>query len=145
MTIAIPNALSPREGLLLGGQPSLEQLQAAQQAGYKTIINLRGMGEAGTDVEPAVVNELGMNYVHIPINGGAGITPDNAQRLSDAMTAAGDEPTMVHCASGNRVGALFALEAGLLNGVSAEDAVALGRAHGLTGLEPLVRSILGHS
>ncbi len=143
MSINIPNALSPRPGLLLGGQPGVSALQAAQTAGYQSIINLRGVGEAGTDVEPSIVNELGMTYVHIPINGAGGITEENAKRLSEALADAGDEPTMVHCASGNRVGALFALKAFLLDGMPAEDALATGRSHGLTGLEPMVRGVLG--
>jgi uncharacterized protein (TIGR01244 family) len=143
MNINIPNAITPRSGLLLGGQPSMEALQAAQTAGFQTIINLRGVGEAGTDLEPQIVADLGMKYVHIPVNGAGGITAENALRLSQSMSEAGDESVMVHCASGNRVGALFALAAHQLDGLSAEDALLKGRQHGLTGLEPLVRALLG--
>ena len=43
----------------------------------------------------------------------------------------------MHCASGNRVGALMALRASQ-NGASAEEAMAAGKAAGLTRLEPVV-------
>jgi hypothetical protein len=52
---------------------------------------------------------------------------------------------MVHCASGNRVGALLALRANRLEGASPEDALELGLDAGLTRLEPAVREALGLS
>jgi len=51
-------------------------------------------------------------------------------------------PVLVHCMSGNRVGALFALRAFWLQGMSAVEALAVGRRYGLTKLEPLVVQIL---
>ena len=140
--ISIPNAICPRDGLLLGGQPTEADLQAMKASGYTTIINLRGHGEAGTDVEPMLVQSLGMNYLHIPVNGAAGITVDNALRLQEALNAANDGSVVVHCASGNRVGALFALAAAEFEGLAPELALEKGRAYGLTGLEPLVRQLL---
>ncbi len=140
--IPIYNAVSPSPNLLLGGQPTESHLLAACDAGYKTVINLRGVGEEGTDWEPQAVAALGMTYVHIPIAGAAGVNRANADRLRAAIDAAGDDPVVVHCASGNRVGALFALLAYEGDAATVETAIEVGRAHGLTGLESWVRQLL---
>ena len=139
--VSIINALTPIDGVLTGGQPTQEQLQDAKELGFKTIINLRGVGEAGTDVEPGIVANLGMAYHHLPINGAAGITFENAEAFGRLMDAS-DGPIMVHCASGNRVGALFAIKSYRVDGASAEDALALGYRAGLTGLQGYVRQLL---
>ena len=49
---------------------------------------------------------------------------------------------LVHCASGNRVGALIALSAAD-EGVPVEEALARGRAAGMTSTEARVRELLG--
>ena len=48
---------------------------------------------------------------------------------------------LIHCASGNRVGALVALHA-RGTGATPDEALALGKAAGLAGLEPAVRARL---
>jgi len=49
----------------------------------------------------------------------------------------------VHCASGNRVGGLLALEQADFDGMAPQAALDLGRAAGMTGTEPRVRQMLG--
>lgn len=48
-------------------------------------------------------------------------------------------PALVYCASGNRVGATAALRAVWVEGLPAEEAIAIGRDWGLKGLEDEVR------
>ena len=139
--VTIMNGLTPFDGVLVGGQPTRDQFEEAQAAGFRTIINLRGIGEVGTDVEPGLVAGLGMTYHHLPINGAAGITFDNAEAL-DKLMGTSEGPIMVHCASGNRVGALFALKAYRMDGKSAQDALNQGLRAGLTSLEGYVRTVL---
>ena len=126
-------------GVLTGGQPSVEQLEAAAGYGFRTVINLRGASEGGTGREE--VEQAGMSYVSIPVEGVAGLTVENAQALVDALNVA-EYPLIVHCGSSNRVGALFALKAFHLDGRSAEDALEIGRRAGLTRLESAVRTRL---
>ena len=139
--ITIPNAQMPGDGLLTGGQPSEAQFLEAKAQGYRTIINLRGVGEPGTDVQPGLMEREGLTYVHIPINGPPDITVEKARQLAAALEAS-DGPVMVHCASGNRVGALFALKSFFIDGSNLDDAMACGRASGLTRLEPFVRELI---
>lgn len=134
----LPNARTPEEGLLSGGQPSPEQLLALRDAGYLTIVNLRTEGEAGSD--RAEVEELGLSYVALPIDA-EGLTEENARAFAAILDQV-ERPAVVHCGSGNRVGALFALKAFYVDGASAGEAVELGLAAGLTKLEPSVREHL---
>ncbi|MFC5577936.1 hypothetical protein ACFPOA_07935 [Lysobacter niabensis] len=57
----------------------------------------------------------------------------------DAMLREAKRPVLVHCASGNRVGAIVALRAAWMEGRSTEDAIAIGKTWGLKGLEGEVR------
>ncbi|MEZ4473607.1 MAG: sulfur transferase domain-containing protein [bacterium] len=138
--IDMPYARMPLPGVLTAGQPSGEQLQALAAAGYRTVVNTRGFGEPGVAEMPEYVAALGMRYVHIPMSGPDDVSLANARALAAALD--GGLPALVHCASSNRVGALFALKAYRLDGQSAAEALQLGRAAGLQGLEPYVRMLL---
>ena len=82
-----------------------------------------------------------MKYVSIPVAGPEALTPETAKAMVAAIEAARG-PALVHCASGNRVGGLFALKAFFLDGKTADEALSLGRAAGLTHLEGTVKSKL---
>jgi len=139
----IPNAKTPLEGLLSGGQPTPEQLEQAARVGFETVINLRTDGEPGFEWEAQKVESLGLRYVRIPIGGAPDLTRANAQRLDDALRdALGQGPVLMHCSSGNRNGALLALREAWIRGAAPEAALALGSAAGLTRLEAEVRRLL---
>ena len=140
--IDIPNAKMAAQGILVGGQPSIEQLDAAAQAGYRTIVNLRAPGEQGSWDEATKAADLGLRYVAIPISGADGLSAENARKLADIVDDPSALPAMVHCASGNRVGALFALKAHHVDGEAPENAIAIGLEAGLTKLEDAVRERL---
>lgn len=137
----LPKGAEPIEGVLTGGQPTADQLEVLAELGYGTVVNMRGLDEKGT-TNPAAVEALGMTYVSIPVTGAADVNEANARRLGEIL-AETDQPVVVHCASSNRVGALFALKAFYVDQASPEDALALGKEAGLTRLEPVVRQQLG--
>ena len=134
----LPNLKSPEQGIYSCGQPSREQLQQLRDAGVRTVVSLRGEGECDFD-ERAAVEDLGMAFHQVPVDGPKDITEHNARRLSQIMADESGRPILIHCGSGNRVGALYALKAFHCDGREPEDAVARGRSAGLTQLEPLVR------
>ncbi|MEX0899485.1 MAG: sulfur transferase domain-containing protein [Gammaproteobacteria bacterium] len=140
MTLDIPYAF-PVGRLLAAGQPDPAQLQAAKDAGYGMVVNLRVDGEAIGFDERAVVEALGMQYRHIPVGGAAGVTRDNARALQSALADAGDAPVIVHCGTANRVGALVAVAAAM-EGAPANEALEKGRRAGLLGLEAHVRELI---
>ncbi len=139
----IPNARIPIDGVLSGGQPTKDQIAAAGSAGYKTVINLRLDTEPGFEWEAAAVKAAGMAYVSIPVAGAAGLTKDNVIRLDAALKeAAANGPILLHCGSGNRIGAMLALRAAWVEGKDPAAALDYGKASGLTGLEAAVKSML---
>lgn len=141
--LEIKNAKMPLPGVLTGGQPSEDEFAAAAAAGYKTIVNLRAEGEEGSWDEATKAQELGVAYIHIPLSGGDDLTAENVERFAKVMDEASNYPMMVHCASGNRVGAMLALKAHQVDGMDAAEALQLGIDGGLTKLEGAVREKLG--
>lgn len=136
---ALPFA-QPRPQLYTAGQPSAAELQQAAAAGVTTLIDLRQPDEDRGFDETAAAERLGLRYVRIPVAGAAGLTPANAQALRTAL-AQSQGPVLLHCASGNRVGALLALMQAQ-QGASVEDALQFGRDAGMTSLDARTRALL---
>lgn len=130
----------PVDGMTAAGQPDEAAFKVFASSGYAAVIDLRTAGETRGLDEQAVVEELGMDYVSLPI-GRDGISFENAKSL-DGLISGYDGPVLVHCGSSNRVGALLALRASL-GGADDETAIEAGKAGGLTRLEPEVRAVLG--
>ena len=140
--IQLPLGGQPQADLLTAGQPTAADFQALAAAGLKHVINLRPPSEdAGFD-EAALAASLGLSYTVVPVAGPGDLSLERAQQLDAALTAANGEPALVHCASSNRVGALLALRAHWVQKQSADAAMALGRAGGLTKMEPIVAQLL---
>ncbi|MFW2387548.1 MAG: fused DSP-PTPase phosphatase/NAD kinase-like protein [Polyangiales bacterium] len=137
--VSIPNAKVTKDGLLVGGQPSPEQLKAIRDAGYQTVINLRTESETGDEGEQALVERLGMKFVSIPVAGPAGLTEANARTLGKALAERDALPAVVHCVSGQRVSALLGLKAFVVDRLSAAAAIDLAKSLGLTKLESALR------
>jgi len=140
--VAIRNARVPMDGLLSGGQPTPSQIEAAARGGFRTVINLRTDQEPGFEWEREAVLKAGMRYVQIPV-GADGLARENVERIDAALgKALTDGPVLLHCGSGNRIGAVLALREVWLGGKPPEEALSYGLASGLTGLEGKVREIL---
>ncbi|MCK9489462.1 MAG: sulfur transferase domain-containing protein [Xanthomonadales bacterium] len=134
---------APAEGIHAGGRISADDVPALRAAGIRHVIDLTPDAETPGFDEAGAVREVGMGYDNLPIAGPGDL--DRAAVVAfDRMLQAADGPTLVHCASGNRVGALAALRAAWLQGVDEDEAVAEGRRWGLGGLEGAVRERLAH-
>lgn len=133
---------TPVDGLTTAGQPNVAALKVFAESGYVAVIDLRGVDEDRGFDQQYAVEEYGMSYVTLPIEGRGAITFDNAKKL-DEILAEFDGPVLVHCKSGNRAGALLALRASL-GGADDEAALALGKEAGITvpGVEEAVREQL---
>lgn len=131
--------VEPVDGVTTAGQPDEKSLKVFADSGYVAVIDLRTARENRGFDEPAVVESLGMDYINFPI-GRDGITLENARTLEEIMVRY-DQPVLVHCASANRVGALFALNT-YRHTEDVEKALDAGRAAGLTGLESAVKEVL---
>lgn len=115
-----------------GGQPdeaAFERL--ADEASLTTVINLRRPQELERlDFdEPALVEELGLRYVNIPITPDA-FSADDVDRLAEVL-AQTEGPVLLHCGSSNRVGGMWAAYLARHRGIDLDEAIRLGKTAGL--------------
>ena len=141
-TTLVPQARQPRPTLVTGGQPAPDAWEALRSQGITTVVNLRPEAEMDGRDERAEVAAAGLDYHQIAVDGAGGVTAANADALWSVLDEA-EGTVLVHCASGNRAGALLSLGASRQGGRSPEEALEWGQAAGLTGLEPKVREALG--
>ena len=139
----LDDGIRPNEQLVIGGQPTAAVLREAADAGFEVVVNFRPAEEAdpGYD-EAALVAELGLTYLEVPVPQQDGLTEENVRLLDAVLQQVGAQQALLHCSTGNRVGALFALHAARYRGMDTEAAVELGKAHGLTHFEDEVRAEL---
>ena len=137
----ITNLIATEATVFSSGQPTKAQIELVAKAGIKHIVNLRPTSEQDWD-EGGYVQSLGVQYHHIPVADIEDVTSDNAKSLHQLLASFGKEPVLVHCSSGNRVGALIAVAEHEINGRDTEEAIAEGRRWGLTKMEPAVREKL---
>jgi uncharacterized protein (TIGR01244 family) len=123
-----------------GGQPTAADLALLKSKGIGTVINLRREDEDLGYDEAEAAAVLGLSYINLPV-GMDNLDRQTATHLRAILNQT-SAPVYVHCGSGNRVGALYAIGAHLIDGKPLEEALDVGRKAGLTGLEPRVREIL---
>jgi len=136
--VANYNRLRPY--LATGGSIDLSAVDSLKQKGFRTIIDLR-TPEEGTEEERAAVEAAGMTYVNLPIAKGA---PSDAQitRLAELLEDESAAPLLLHCASGNRVGTVWAIYRAR-KGIPLEIAIEEGRTAGMgSSREAQVRATL---
>jgi uncharacterized protein (TIGR01244 family) len=103
--------VSVGDDMFIGGQPTEKALKELQAKGVRTVINLRmpeEMSRVSFD-ESALVKELGMKYVHIPMRGTA-TNPYGPKQLDDFVAAlnAADGKVLLHCTVAWRASHLWA-------------------------------------
>ena len=124
--------LSRDGNVYFAGQPTEDALGEAVRRDIKVVVNLRGDQEMASKVdfdEPAMVEKLGMDYVSIPITPKS-LSVADADRLHEILSGTRG-PVLIHCASANRVGALWALYLHRHRGVGLDTAIDLGRKAGM--------------
>ncbi|MDN5925441.1 MAG: sulfur transferase domain-containing protein, partial [Xanthomonadales bacterium] len=126
----LPHVSFPAAHRVASGALHASDMAALKQAGVKDVINLRTPAETPAFDEAEAMARAGIEYHSLPIHGAQGLTQDNVRRFDQLLHASGDQLTLVHCASSNRVGAMVALRAGLLQGKTVEQAIAEGQRWG---------------
>lgn len=138
----LPDARFPAVHRVVSGGLLARDLPWLAQGEVREVINLRQPGETPDFDEAKAMAAAGIAYHALPIGGAADLTRANVEEFDRLLRAAGEQMTLVHCASGNRVGAMVALRAGWIEGKSAREAIAEGERWGLKGLAPEVRARL---
>jgi ubiquinone/menaquinone biosynthesis C-methylase UbiE/protein tyrosine phosphatase (PTP) superfamily phosphohydrolase (DUF442 family) len=129
-----PAAIGSTEGahragnLWLSGQFAEEDLPALRALGIRRVITLREEGELAWD-ERGAVEGAGLEFAALGFREPAAMSDQLLDRLRGLLAA--DTPTLLHCASANRVGAAWVPFRVLDQGVPLERALAEAELIGL--------------
>jgi uncharacterized protein (TIGR01244 family) len=107
-----------------GGAVTPEAFAALKEAGYKSVVNLRGASEQGNDVEAAkkAAEAAGLKYFHLPF---VPATPDMAMldEFLKVVVKPENQPMMLHCASGGRASMFWAVKRVMIDGWPIDNAM----------------------
>ncbi len=117
--------------VMCGGATTPEAFPELKKQGVVSIINLRRESEPGADIPgaKAAATAAGLKYIHIPVDGAS---PDaaSADAFLAAVTNQENQPVYIHCASANRVGAMWLIKRMVVDGWdvtrASEEAAAIG-------------------
>jgi len=120
------------DDIFVGGQPTERALRDMREQGVTTVVNLRTPQEMTRNVkfdESALVAQLGMKYVYLPVGGGAEYpySPETVTKFSQAVRETKGK-VLLHCTVGWRASHLWAAYLIGERGVPVEDALANARA-----------------
>lgn len=99
-------------------------------AGFKTIIDLRLPTEVGVAEESVAARGAGICYVSVPVTLGT-LSGAQVRAVGAVLDEPANRPVLMHCSSGNRVGAVMALYREKIRGADNEAARNEARAVGL--------------
>lgn len=99
----VANACQILPNVITGGQPNAAQLRALKDAGGAIVLDIRDPMEPRPVDERGLVQELGMEYVNVPVRAGS-LDDATLERILSVLRNAGDRTVFFHCGSGNRVG-----------------------------------------
>ena len=117
------------------GATPAEALPAIKRLGFASVINFRTAEEEGANIEggKAAAAQVGLKYIHIPFRA------PNAEvvaKFLDVIADPANQPAYIHCASANRVGAMWLIKRVKQDGWDQDRAMAEAETIGLRS-EPL--------
>jgi uncharacterized protein (TIGR01244 family) len=136
----MPGAAYLLPGIASGGQPDSSALAALARLGLRTVLDLRAPSESRGFAEAEVTRALGMDYESLPVTPEA-LSDSTFTSFRSAMRSLGERPALVHCASGNRVGAMWIPWLILDRGWSEAGATELARRAGLRSEDLRLRAL----
>jgi len=130
----VANACQILPNVVTGGQPTADQLKALKAAGGDIVLDLRDPMEPRPVDEAALVRELGMEYINIPVRAGS-LDDTTLKHILGVLRGAGDRTVFFHCGSGSRVGGALIPYFILDQGLEEQDAVDQAMRVGLRSAE----------
>ena len=104
---SIYNYVPINDRIASSGQPQPEQFQAIKNAGFDVVVNLAlASSEGAVTDEDALVTELGLTYLHIPVDF-ANPTVADVQTFFALMRGLKARKVWVHCQVNARVSAFL--------------------------------------
>lgn len=130
----VANACQILPNVIGGGQPTAEQLKALKAAGGNIVLDLRDPMEPRPVDEAALVRELGMEYVNVPVRAGS-LDDATLGHILAVLRGAGDRTVFFHCGSGSRVGGALIPYLIIDQGLEEQDAIDQAMRVGLRSAE----------
>lgn len=130
--------------LLITGQPTEAALRRLKAEGFTTVINLRSPSEMANRQavpfdEEALVRELGMRYVYLPMRGDSAYpyAPPAVEALAAALEEAKGEKVLLHCTIAWRASHLWGAYLVEKKGMPVDEALRHARAVNLDARVPV--------
>lgn len=97
------------------GATPVQALPELKKSGFVSVINFRTPEEPGANIEEskATAAKVGLKYIHLPYRTP---TPEIAEAFLKAVAEPANQPVYIHCASANRVGAMWFIKRVKLDG-----------------------------
>ena len=112
------------------GATPAEAMPALKRLGFVSVINFRTAGEEGANIEAGkmAAAQAGLKYIHIPFRAP---NPEVTEEFLAAIADTANQPTYIHCASANRVGAMWFIKRVQQDGWDTDRAMAEAETIGL--------------
>ena len=112
------------------GATPAEAMPALKQLGFASVINFRTAEEEGANIgaSQAAASQAGLKYIHIPFRAP---NPNVTEEFLTAIANTANQPAYIHCASANRVGAMWFIKRVKQDGWDQERAMAEAETIGL--------------
>jgi uncharacterized protein (TIGR01244 family) len=129
----ITNFAKVETTIACGGATTPEAVPEIKKLGYVAIVNMRLSSEAGANVEgeAAAAKAADIAFFHIPFNGSSP-DPAVADQFLATISVPANNPAYIHCASGNRVSAMWMIKRMVIDHWDADRAYTEASALGLT-------------
>jgi uncharacterized protein (TIGR01244 family) len=111
----VPNYTRVDATVACAGATPVAAIPELKKNGFAAMINFRTAEEEGADIEAskAAAAKVGIKYIHIPFRTP---TAENADAFLKAVADPTNQPVYIHCASANRVGAMWLIKRVKLDG-----------------------------
>src|SRR5262245_52267595 len=103
------------------GATPVQALPEIKKIGFASVVNFRMATEQGANIDEAkaIAAQVGLKYIHLPFQTP---TPEIADAFLKAVADPANQPVYIHCASANRVGAMWFIKRVKLDGWDIERA-----------------------
>ena len=112
------------------GATPVQALPELKKNGFASVINFRMPQEQGANIDEAKATaaQVGLKYIHLPHQTP---TAEIAEAFLKAVADPANQPVYIHCASANRVGAMWFIKRVKLDGWDTDRAMKEAEAIGL--------------
>ncbi|HCE02284.1 MAG TPA: hypothetical protein DEQ98_03510 [Acidobacteria bacterium] len=112
------------------GATPAEAMPAIKALGFASVINFRTAEEEGANIgaSQTAATAAGLNYIHIPFRAPS---DETTEAFLSAIADGANQPAYIHCASANRVGAMWFIKRVKQDGWAQDRAMAEAEGIGL--------------